>query len=92
MKRYITDRPYIVGQYNCCWSRSSRDGLGIKLNNLDLSTHVALLTFSRIAVLQKRCLVGGGTQSQFCTSVLTDNRLNMKQYYVYSLCLGSCQQ
>ncbi len=45
MKRYITDMPYIMGQYNFCWSKRSIDGLDIKFNDPDLSTHVALLTF-----------------------------------------------
>ncbi len=47
MKRYISDMPHIITGRSI-----SIDGLGIKLNDLDLSTQVALLTFFRTAVLQ----------------------------------------
>ncbi len=53
MKIYITDMPYITGQYNFSLVLRDRfDELGMKLKDLDLSTHMALLTFFQSAVLQ----------------------------------------
>ncbi len=48
-KRCITDMPYITASTIFRWFKRSIGELGIKINDLDLSTHVALLTFFRTA-------------------------------------------